>query len=77
MAGCSDFRTKTLITPVPVINGVGWDMPPTLKSDSTAEAIEFSLEELRERLTNVDQAIAHLQRLAVLQGYLDRDVRQA
>jgi len=33
------------------------------------ETIERSLEVLREDLADVDKAISHLQRLAILQGY--------
>ena len=51
-------------------------MPSTPKNELIAEAIERDLEQLRERLTNVDQAIAHLQRLAVLQGYWNRDLTE-
>jgi len=45
-------------------------MSRTLKNEPTAEAIERRLEELKERLTTVNKAIAQLHRLAVLQGYV-------
>jgi len=70
-ACCSDFRTKSDKRARGCKTGLRCAMASTTrKGDSVAtETIERGLEVLREELSDVDQAISHLQRLAILQGY--------